>query len=55
MLTNIGTNGYCWSASSFAPGNINGAMMNFNSGNVNPLNTGNRAISRPLRCVQGLT
>ncbi|WP_304953620.1 hypothetical protein [uncultured Alistipes sp.] len=29
-------------------------MLNFNSTNVNPLNNGNRAIARAVRCVQHL-
>ncbi len=50
----VGTNGYCWSSSSYNAGNNNAGMLNFNSGNVNPLNGGNRAIARAVRCVQHL-
>ncbi|WP_296006921.1 hypothetical protein [uncultured Alistipes sp.] len=53
-LENVGTNGYAWSSSSYAAGNVNAGMLNFNSGNVNPLNNGNRAIARAVRCVQHL-
>ncbi|MDE7305607.1 MAG: DUF1566 domain-containing protein [Alistipes sp.] len=53
-MENVGTNGYAWSSSSYAAGNVNAGMLNFNSGNVNPLNNGNRAIARAVRCVQHL-
>ena len=51
-LTNVSTNGYYWSSSSYAAGNINAGFLNFNSGNVNPLNNGNRAAGLSVRCVQ---
>lgn len=54
---NIGTNGYAWSSSSYAADGsnaYNAGMLNFNSTNVNPLNNGNRAIARAVRCVQHL-
>ena len=50
----VGTNGYCWSSSSYNAGNNNAGMLNFNSGNVNPLNGGNRGNARAVRCVQHL-
>ena len=53
-LENVGTNGYAWSSSSYAAGNVNAGMLNFNSGNVNPLNNGNRGHARAVRCVQHL-
>ncbi|MDE5694705.1 MAG: DUF1566 domain-containing protein, partial [Alistipes sp.] len=53
-MTNVGTNGYVWSSSSYAAGNINAGNLNFNSGNVNPLNGNNRANGFPVRCVQHL-
>ena len=56
-LANVGTNGYAWSSSSYvADGSnaYNAGMLNFNSTNVNPLNNGNRAIARAVRCVQHL-
>ncbi|MDE7005707.1 MAG: hypothetical protein K2O82_04205, partial [Alistipes sp.] len=39
-------------SSSYAAGNINAGFLNFNSGNVNPLNNGNRAAGLSVRCVQ---
>jgi len=53
-LTNVGTNAYYYSSSSFATGNINAGYLNFNSGNVNPLNNANRAAALSVRCVQHL-
>ena len=50
----VGTNGYCWSSSSYYAGNNNAGMLNFNSGNVNPLNWNNRANGFSVRCVQHL-
>lgn len=35
-----------------AAGNINGAYLNFNSGNVNPLNNTSRANGLSVRCVR---
>jgi len=53
-LTNVGTNGYVYSSSSYAAGDRNAGYLNFNSGNVNPLNGNNRANGFPVRCVQHL-
>lgn len=53
-LENVGVNGRYWSSSSYAAGNVNAGNLNFESGNVNPLNNGNRAIGRSVRCVQHL-
>ena len=54
-LTNVGTNGYAWSSSPAASGSVYAGMMNFNSGNVNTLNTdANRGHARAVRCVQHL-
>ncbi|MDE6508544.1 MAG: hypothetical protein K2L04_08815 [Alistipes sp.] len=53
-LADVGTYGRYWSSSSYAAGNINAGNLNFNSGNVYPLNDGNRAIGRSVRCVQHL-
>ena len=53
-LNNVGTYGYAWSSSPQAADNANGGFMNFNADGVNPLNSGNRAIARPVRCVQHL-
>ncbi len=54
-LTNVGSNGYYWSSSSYAAGNINAGNLNFNSGNVYPLNNNNRANGFSVRCVQAST
>ena len=53
-LTAVGTNGYAWSSSTFASGNINAGNLNFNASNVNPLNNNNRSYGFPVRCVQHL-
>ena len=53
-LADVGTNGRYWSSSSYAAGNNNAGNLNFGSDNVNPLNNGNRAIGRSVRCVQHL-
>jgi hypothetical protein len=53
-LTNVGTNGYVYSSSSYAAGDRNAGYLNFNSGNVNPLNNANRAAALSVRCVQHL-
>ncbi len=54
-LTNVGTNGYVWSSSSYYAGNNNAGYLNFNSGAVNPLNNANRANAFSVRCVQHLS
>ncbi len=54
-LTSVGGSGNCWSSSSYAAGNINAGYLNFNSGNVNPLNNTNRANGLSVRCVQAST
>jgi len=54
-LTVVGANGYAWSSSSFAGQNPrNAGNLNFNAGNVNPLDWNNRANGFPVRCVQHL-
>ncbi len=53
-LANVGTNGYYWSSSSRLAGDNNAGNLNFNSGNVNPLNWNNRANGFSVRCVQHL-
>ncbi len=53
-LTNVGTNGYAWSSSSYYAGSYNVGFLNFNSTNVNPLNNTWRAHGMPVRCVQHL-
>ena len=53
-MTNVGTNGYVYSSSSYAAGNYNAGYLNFNSSNVNPLNNANRAAALSVRCVQHL-
>jgi len=50
----VGANGYAWSSSPYASGNFNVGFLNFNSGNVNPLNNTWRAHGMPVRCVQHL-
>ena len=51
-VNNVGNNGNYWSA---VPNNQNnGRNLNFNSGNVNPLNNNNRANGFSVRCVQEL-
>ena len=54
-LTNVGTNGYVWSSSSYYAGHNNAGYLNFNSGAVNPLNNANRANAFSVRCVQHLS
>ena len=49
----VGTNGYAWSSSPTS-GSTNAGYLDFNSGNVNPLNNNNRAYGFPVRCVQHL-
>ena len=54
-LTNVGTNGYSWSSSAYAAGSATSGGLNFNSSNVNPLNSfSGRALAFPVRCVQHL-
>ena len=43
-----------WSSSSAASGNNRAGYLAFNSANVNPLNTYQRACGFPVRCVQHL-
>ena len=50
----VGTSGYYWSSSSRLAGDNNAGNLNFNSGNVNPLNWNNRANGFSVRCVQHL-
>lgn len=56
-LWNVSTNCYQWATSSFGMGSLDwkGAFFNFNSGNVNPLNSGYRADAFSVRCVQAFT
>lgn len=51
-LNNVGSNGYCWSATP-NDGN-NGRQFNFNSSSWN-LNNNNRTIGYPVRAVAALT
>ena len=52
-LNNVGNNGYYWSA---VPNNTNnGCNLNFNSGNVNPLNNNNRTYGFAARPVSEFT
>jgi len=55
-LTAVGTNGYAWSSSSYGGADYPhyASNLNFNAGNVNPLNANNRAYGFPVRCVQHL-
>ena len=53
-MTNVGAEGDLWSSSPNASGNHNAGNLNFNAGNVNPLNGTNRANGFPVRCVQHL-
>ena len=52
-LASTRSNGYYWSSSPNYGGNNNAGNLNFNSGNVNPLNNNNRANGFSVRCVQG--
>ena len=54
-LSNVGTNGYAWSSSPNASGNVNAGNLNFNASYVNPLNNANRANGFPVRCVRAFT
>ena len=51
-MANTSSNGYYWSSSPNYGGNNNAGNLNFNSGNVNPLNNNNRANGFSVRCVQ---
>ena len=56
-LTNVGANGYVWSSSPYAADGTNvhcAGYLNFNAGNVNPLNWASRSNGFPVRCVQHL-
>ena len=53
-LLAVGANGYVWSSSTFASGNINAGNMDFNATWVNPLNANNRSNGFSVRCVQHL-
>ena len=46
------SSGYYWSSSPYYGGNNNAGNLNFNSGNVNPLNSNNRAYGFSVRCVR---
>lgn len=52
-INNVGNNGYYWSSSSNNANN--GSNLNFNSGNVNPLNNNNRANGFAVRPAQAFT
>ena len=51
-MTNVGAEGDLWSSSPNVSGNHNAGNLNFNAGNVNPLNGTNRANGLSVRCVQ---
>ena len=51
----VGSNGYAWSSSTYASGNINAGNLRFIAGEVQPLNGNNRANGFPVRCVQHLS
>ena len=51
-LTNVGTNGYSLSSSPLSSGSANMGYLNFNSGNVNPVNSWYRSAGFTVRCVQ---
>ena len=53
-LTSTGDWGGSWSSSPNAADSPNAGNLNFNSGNVNPLNNNNRAYGFPVRCVKYL-
>ncbi|MDE5906068.1 MAG: hypothetical protein K2G66_00305, partial [Alistipes sp.] len=53
-LTSVGGTGVYWSSSASAAGNANASYLNFNSTNVNPQNSNNRAYGFTVRCVQHL-
>lgn len=52
-LNNVGGNGYYWSSASNS--RANAYNLNFNSGNVNPLNNNNRANGFSVRPVRAYT
>ena len=51
-LAGTSSYGYYWSSSPNYGGNNNAGNLNFNSGNVNPLNNNNRANGFSVRCVR---
>jgi hypothetical protein len=51
LLYNQGANGNYWSISIIS---TNAYNLNFNSGNVNPANSNNRANGFALRCIKNL-
>ncbi|MDE6046534.1 MAG: fibrobacter succinogenes major paralogous domain-containing protein [Alistipes sp.] len=53
-LTNVGSNGYVWSSSPYAAGNVSAGSMDFSVSFVRPLNYYARAYAFPVRCVQHL-
>ncbi|WP_304952155.1 hypothetical protein [uncultured Alistipes sp.] len=53
-LNVVGTEGGSWCSSSYVAGNHNAGDFWFHTGNVNPLNNGNRSNGLPVRCVQHL-
>ena len=53
-LTNVGTDGYYWSSSSYAAGYVGAGGLSFGSGDVNPLSGGYRAYGFPVRCVRNV-
>jgi len=50
MFGAVGSNGNSWVSS--PNGATQGYKLNFNSGNVNPLNTWYRSESLPVRCIR---
>ena len=54
-LTNVGVNGFYWSASPNASGSANAGYLNFsNSNGLNPVNYNYRVYAFSVRCVSGL-
>ncbi len=53
-LVNVGTNGGYRSSSPTSSTDAKAGFLEFNSGNVNPVNSGIRAVGRSVRCVQHL-
>ena len=49
-MNNVGSNGNYWSSSPNSTDN--GYYLNFNSGNLNPLNNNNRSNGFSARCVR---
>ncbi len=56
-LTNATTNGNYWSSSPYSgsASETNAGNLNFNDGNVYPLNNNNRGNGFSVRCVQEFT